>query len=380
MLPRWLRRPLLDRDPDPLPPASLPAREDSLSISYDFKVAQARAELRRLYEDLAVVQIRQHVGDRVEVPERLRHYDDVDPIEMLTHAELMRLGRDAGLDPHRDRARILMSSSVAGVVSDVIGKTLAERRRPVNPAWRRACGPFSVLDYKPTEIVHPVELPAFTPGRTYVHGAAVVSLGEPVQAVKETLGTRLPLEDLLADSVGALAAMVQAIDAQADARRTKAVVDLLVANPNMRDGTPFLDASRGNVAGSGAALDATTLGVAIAAMRNQASPNGMTGIVEPRLLVVAPAAEVAARQLAASMSSAEPVLEVLALPGIGSAWFLLADPLTTPAIGIASVRGRDVPVIHVRESWETDALEIGAAISFKVFALEPRAIFKNPGA
>ena len=106
------------------------------------------------------------------------------------------------------------------------------------------------------------------------------------------------------------------------------VFQTLEANPTLGDSEPTFHSDHGNIVAD--ALDASSLGAAMAALRNQTTPSGQTAGHAARVLAVSPALEYAARKL---VHEAGLDLEVIASPNIAAArYYLFASPTAAPVV------------------------------------------------
>lgn len=185
------------------------------------------------------------------------------------------------------------------------------------------------------------------------------------------------------------------------ARRTvgNLVWNIILANAGLgvtlSDGLTLFHASHGNVAGSGAALSVASLGAAIAAMRVQKDPAGLTIGVRPKYLIVPAALEVAANEIVNSAvypganrgMQANPVaraVEIIVDPRLDAvsttAWYLMADPASSDTIRLAYLDGVEEPFMDERENWGSDGREWKVRIDAGVAPGDYRAWYRNPGA
>lgn len=125
------------------------------------------------------------------------------------------------------------------------------------------------------------------------------------------------------------------LGAGAGRKEAQLVCEAFESNPTMDDGTAFFDATRNNI--EAGALDATTLGSALAKLRKQTLPNGERSDLAGRLLVVCAELELKARQ---EVTDAGIDLQVIPMAHLPAArWYLLADPLIQPTIGVLRMPG-----------------------------------------
>jgi hypothetical protein len=171
------------------------------------------------------------------------------------------------------------------------------------------------------------------------------------------------------------------------------LASLLASNPTMSDGTALFHANHGNLAASGAAIDLTTLGAGLAAMRKQTGLDGVTPIdVAPRYLIVPAAKEIVAKQFVAQItpataSNANPFagqLEVVPDPRLdaasATAWYLAADSAVIDTIEYAFLDQAAGPQFQTREGFDILGLEMRVVLDFGAGLIDHRGLYKNPGA
>ena len=169
---------------------------------------------------------------------------------------------------------------------------------------------------------------------------------------------------------------------------------LLLANSGngvtMDDGTPWHHSNHGNKAGSGGAIDTTTLSAARLAMRSQKDSDGVTPIaVTPRYLLVSPALETAAETMLATLASTT-VAEVNPFAGrlqllvdvhlSGNAWWIFASPDQLPTMEYAYLSSAPGPQLSTREGWDVLGLEMRCVLDFGCGVLGYAGSYLNPGA
>jgi hypothetical protein len=154
---------------------------------------------------------------------------------------------------------------------------------------------------------------------------------------------------------------------------------LLASNPVMRDGNPFFSAAHGNLVGAGA-LSLTTLGSALALLRQQTSPTGARLTMEPRYLVVGPVNEINAREMLTKITPADggTLLEVAVDAHItDSTYYLFADPTTRPA-WVSGHIGSEL-LVTPRRGWRFDGVEFKAQSDIGIGPVDWRPAVRGPG-
>jgi len=201
---------------------------------------------------------------------------------------------------------------------------------------------------------------------------------------------------LINDDLGAFMDLNRNAGIASAAFLRKLVADLLASNPALSDSVALFHANHGNLAGSGGAIDVTTLGAGFAAMRKQEGIDGEIVLnIEPKYLVVPAEKETIARQYVstnytpAKASDANPwggQIEVVVDPrldaaaGGTTAWYLFADPSTMPVIEYAFLSGFEGPRIETRQGFEIEGLEMKLAMDVGAGVVDYRGAYKNAGA
>ncbi|GHE01020.1 hypothetical protein GCM10008024_14990 [Allgaiera indica] len=170
---------------------------------------------------------------------------------------------------------------------------------------------------------------------------------------------------------------------------------IITANPAMADGNALFHATHKNLAGTGAALDVTTVGAARAAMAKQTGLDKKTVLnVRPAFLIVPAALELKAEQLVAqnlvpaatasvvpqSIRTLTPISEPRLDAASATAWYLAASPNQIDTIEYAYLEGQQGAYIETRNGFDVDGVEIKCRLDFGAKAIDWRGLYKNPGA
>lgn len=175
------------------------------------------------------------------------------------------------------------------------------------------------------------------------------------------------------------------------ARRTEtaAIVALLVANPVLADGTALFHANHGNLAASGAALAEAPLVAGLQAVQAQRGLGGEVIGLRASWLLVAPAAEIAARKLIAAVSATKAadvnplsgLVELLVEPRLtGTAWYLFAKPSAAPVLKVGHLAGQAGPVVQSHDRWSGLGTGYRVWTDFGVTVVDHRGAYRNAGA
>lgn len=215
--------------------------------------------------------------------------------------------------------------------------------------------------------------------------------GAPIKVAKFGKIIALTWETIVNDDLGALTRIPAALGNAAAATESNVVWALLLGNPNFTDGTPFFDATHGNVAAAGGAINTTTLAAARAAMRKQKSKAGEFLNLSPEFLVVGPDKELEAFQFTSSVyvpaknadinDVRNASLTVIVDARItGNQWYLYAAPGGVDTFEYAYLEGEQGVFTETREGFEVDGMEIKARLVFGASWIDYRGAYKNPGA
>lgn len=157
------------------------------------------------------------------------------------------------------------------------------------------------------------------------------------------------------------------------------------------DGVALFHSTHGNLAASGAVLDATSLAAARTAMRRQKGLKSTEYItIIPKYIVVAPEQELAADQVLTNITPNQ-TGQVNPFPGSGlmkiveprlaaTAWYVFADPSIIQGFTYGYLDGNEGIYTETRYGFEVDGVEIKARQDFAVKAWDYRGTYKNPGA
>jgi hypothetical protein len=171
------------------------------------------------------------------------------------------------------------------------------------------------------------------------------------------------------------------------------VFAVINSNPTMSDGTALFHADHNNLASSGAAIAAATVGAGRTAMRTQKDGQATLNI-RPSYLLVPAALEDTARVLMVSetdpsqanskkpnpvRNAAEVVVDARLDAASLTAWYLAADPNVFDTIEVGYLDGIAAPFLDQQDGWTIDGVEYKVRIDAAAAPLEFRTMYKNPG-
>lgn len=298
----------------------------------------------------------------------------------------------------RDREALLQravgahsTSDFPLLLADAAHKALLGQYATVAPTYRKwaARKPFS--DFKSHSFLRIGDVPAFkeiTEGGETKYGT-ISENAEKVTAREYGTGIAIGRKALINDDLSALSDFSSGIAIRAAADENRMAYALLAANGALSDTKALFHADHGNLAASGSAIDATSIGLAVAALRAQKSLDGLVLNLQPALLVVGPAYETAARLILAQVNAtktsdvniwssfAELVVDAEIT---GNAWYLFASPSAAPVAVYGYVGGSEGPQVRSERDFDTQAVKIAAGLDFAVGAIDFRGAYKNAGA
>ncbi|MDG4671632.1 Mu-like prophage major head subunit gpT family protein [Shinella sp. 838] len=298
----------------------------------------------------------------------------------------------------RDREALLQRAVGAHSTSDfpllmaaAANKALLAQYQVAAPTYRSwsARKPFS--DFKAHSFLRVGDVPAFTE----INEAGEVKYGtisenaEKVTAKEYGTGIAIGRKALINDDLSALSDFSSGIAIRAANDENRMAYALLAANGALSDTKALFHADHGNLAASGSAIDATSIGLAVAALRAQKSLDGMVLNLQPAFLVVGPAYETAARLILASINATK-ASDVNIWSGFatlvvdanitGNAWYLFASPSAAPVVVYGYVGGVEGPQVRSERDFDTQAVKVAASLDFAVGAIDYRGAYKNAGA
>lgn len=283
----------------------------------------------------------------------------------LATAPLSRLAYAAGLairqqqSHENDRAvmaRGMQSQDFAALLA-AASMTLANRRFETMAEHRAFCATVECRDFKPTEIASTgldIELPEV--GEHGEMQTGVVLFGQGNTAQLRSYGRVLSAarQLIVNDQAGMIADAVAQIGAAAARTEAREVYAALESNPTMADGELVFHEDHGNIIAS--ALDGTSLGAAMAALRTMTLIGGNLADLAAAHLVVAADLELAARKLAHEAGLQIAVTASARLPS--GRWYLLPAADVAPTVGVLRLKGSTSPVLI--EAWRGTSAFDGA--------------------
>lgn len=226
----------------------------------------------------------------------------------------------------------------------------------------------------------------------YKHG----TIGERAESIKlATYGKMFSItrQAIINDDLSAFTEIPRKMGRAAARTVGDLVFGIINGNPVMADGTALFHATHKNLASSGGAPSAATVGAGRTKMRTQKDGEATLNI-SPSFFLVPAALEDTARVLMASetdpsqansrkpnpvRNAAEIIVDARLDEASTSAWYLLADPNRFDTIEVGYLDGVAAPFLDQQEGWTVDGVEYKVRIDAAAAPLEFRTMYKNGG-
>lgn len=290
------------------------------------------------------------------------------------------------------------TSDFSSIFSSVVNRVLLRAYDEWPQTWRQWVAVGEANDFRDLysiKLSGAPDLQGIKKNGEYVR-ANFSDSGETYRVVTKGLSTALTREMIINDDLRAFTRVPALFGAAARRMENAAVYSLINSNPNMSDGTALFATARKNLAGTAAAISATSLASASAGMRTRKGANDEPLNIMPAFLL-APViketdAEILLRSAAlpnADMSSGvhnpwagklTPVTDPLLDATSTTAWYLLAHPNQAPVIEVAWLEGEQQPYVEEDVKFLTGALEIGVRHDFGAGIVDHIGAYKNAGA
>ena len=277
------------------------------------------------------------------------------------------------------------------VVSNAMGKVAADSYKAAESPLKQLGRQRVLRDFKPSTSIRLGEM-----GRLEkiaesgeIKATSRAESGESMSLKTFARAINVSRNLLVNDDLNLLGDMTAAFGEAAAQTEADEMVALLTSNPNLSDGTPVFDASRGNLAAVGAAPSETTLSAARKAMRGFKGLDGKTLIsVTPKYLVVGPELETDAEKLLAAIYAATTAdvnawtgkLSLLVEPRItDDQWFVFADPARVASMVYGYLASAQGVQIQRAEAWDTLGIKYRAFLDFGTGWSDWRGAYRNEG-
>jgi HK97 family phage prohead protease len=277
------------------------------------------------------------------------------------------------------------------LLSNVTGKTLRAAYTATPKTYEPLTRRVSVPDFKEVSRMQLGDAPTFErvpEGAEYKLGT--VGEGREVYQIL-TYGKMIAFtrQMMINDDLDAFARIVSMFGVRASELESDLVWNQITSNPTMGDGTPLFDAAHGNL-GAGAIGEAGLSAMRIA-MRTQKGIDGARITVRPAF-VITPVAlmTTAQKELAAitpnatsdvnPFANAFQIISEERLDDVSAVeWYGSARPGNIDVIETAYLEGESGPRIESETKFETDGMQMKAALDFGTKVIDWRGLYKSTG-
>ncbi|HYN38221.1 MAG TPA: Mu-like prophage major head subunit gpT family protein [Rhodospirillales bacterium] len=287
--------------------------------------------------------------------------------------------------------RALSTSDLPVALTEATRRSVASAYQRPGSALRGLAGSRTVPDYRSRKFVRLSELDPLVRRNEggEVRYSDVDEQAESVAVVNWARGLRFTREAMINDDLGLLGDVPARLGRAARETEDQQLVNVLVGSGGvgvtMGDGKALFHTDHSNLAGSGAAIDETTLSAARLAMRRQTDGRGNRVAVNPQWLVVPPDLETTAQKQLSAIQAAE-VANVNAFTGLRllveprltdqGRWYLAGEGVE--GLVIVRLEGRAGPQVDSAVDFDTKSVKFSVLNDFAVLALDWRGWYLNP--
>ena len=330
--------------------------------------------------------------------DRARSYVAMTPIEMAREALELRGIRTTSMNAGQIYERSMGTTDLPTLLSATGNRMLLGAYALYTGGVRQIARKSSARDFRVKTMARLGEAPTLM--KVNEHGefksGAMADSAETYKV--ETFGRIVGLtrQAIVNDDLGAFTDLTVRMGAAAYEFECAKLVELLTSNagvgPTMSDAKALFHTDHGNLAGTGAAIDVTSLGVARAAMRLQKGLDGVTPIdARPKFLLVPAALETLAEQYLASLqpdsaSNVNPFggnLSLVVDPRLDAIsnkrWYIAADPALVPGLEYSYLDGEEGPRLFSEEGFDVDGVRFKVRLDYGCGVLDFRGVYANPG-
>ncbi|MCX7567132.1 Mu-like prophage major head subunit gpT family protein [Sulfitobacter sp. F26169L] len=277
------------------------------------------------------------------------------------------------------------------VVSNAMGKVAADSYKAAETVLKQLGRQRVLRDFKPSTSIRVGEMGKLEEiaESGEIKATSRAETGESMSLKTFARAINVSRNLLVNDDLNLLGDMTAAFGEAAAQTEAEEMLSLLTSNPNLSDGTPVFDASRGNLSGAGADPSSAELDIVRKAMRSTTGTDGKTLIsVTPKFLLVGPELENQAEKLLSSIYATtvgdvnawSGKLSLLVEPRLtGNQWYVFADPARVASIVYGYLASAQGVQIQRAEAWDTLGIKYRAFLDFGTGWSDWRGAHKNPG-
>lgn len=329
---------------------------------------------------------------RSQVPDASREFMGMRLLEIAAQR--------AGLSRHeRDAVVILRAANTSSdfplLLEAAANKVMLARYGTAMPTYRAIAKRRDLTDFKATKLLRVGDFPTLLEyGEDGEIKAGTINEGRET-VVLGSFGRilRLSRQAIVNDDLGAFDDVLGSIGGVVSRFENATFYAMKAANsgngPKLADNVNLFNASHGNLAGTGAAVDTTTLGAGRAAMRKQTDLDGNKLNIAPKIILNGPDTETAIEQYLAPIVAADAtkvnpfaskLQQVTEAAVTGNAWELYADPNELPVFHYGYLADAPGPRVLTEEPFNVDGMAFRVTLDFYAGATDYRGAYRNPGA
>ena len=294
------------------------------------------------------------------------------------------------------KAEVLQRSMSTGdfpiILGNTLNRSLAAAYRMVPQTWRVFCQQNNAVDFREKSTIRLSEISAGLKKIAELGEYPKATVGESVEKWSiakygQTIG--YSWEMMVNDDLSVFNRLPMALTAEMGLLQNEMVYGILRNNPTMGNGTALFHSSNKNLATVAAGITDASLEAAVKAFRTQKGKNGRNFINNtPSYLVVGPNKEAEALKMMSRIVANEVGqqniyagrYQVILDPQItDNAWFLIAQPGAMDTIHYGFLDQEEYSLTR-SEDTNIDAIKWKLRHHFGAKAIEPKSMYKNPGA
>lgn len=318
-----------------------------------------------------------------------RQYMDMSLVEMAAAS----IGHRGRLRSAGDKIDVFMAASHStsdfpAIFNNALSKVLLERYSAFQPTYRAIARKKNFRDFRPTPLVRAGDFPTLLPIQETgeIKWGTFGERAETAVLVPYGRGLTISRQMMINDDLGAIDDMLSSYG-ETVAFFEEQTFYRSMLNARLADGQPIFHASRGNLAGAGAAITKEALSAGRAAMRKQKGIDGSPLNLSPTILLVGPDKETEAEMIVAQITAADAgsvnpfsgKLQVIVTTEItDNSWYLLSG--RAPCWIYGFLDGQEAPRVRTEEPFGTQGFSMTVEHDFGTGAADYVGGWKNPGA
>ena len=298
---------------------------------------------------------------------------------------------------------LMSTSDFPIILSNVANKTLRQAYEAAPQTFRPLVRETTVSDFKPVTRAQLGEAPSFD--QVGEHGeftrGSIGEAGESYRILTYGKIVGITRQVIVNDDLEAFTRLPRMFGVQAAQLESDLVWSQILGNPTMGDGVTLFHANHKNLASPGAAISATSVGAARAAMAKQTGLDGKTVLnVSPSYIIVPVALQTVVEQflgqtyatkpddaVPSSMKALVPIAEPRLDNGIprsniqgdAKAWYLAASPGLIDVVELAYLEGQRGVYTDTRVGFDIDGVEVKVRLDVGAKVIDWRGLYKNTG-